>query len=103
VLAADFEVRRRQFTVRLDLQVGPGERVAVLGPSGAGKTTCLEALAGLLPLSAGEIQLNQRCLSSSASPGRNVRPGRRGVGLLRQNPGLFPHLTVLENISYPPG
>ena len=103
MLAADFEVRRRHFTVRLDLQVGPGERVAVLGPSGAGKTTCLEALAGLLPLSAGEIQLNQRCLSSSASPGRNVRPGRRGVGLLRQNPGLFPHLTVLENISYPPG
>ncbi|MGA8208065.1 MAG: ATP-binding cassette domain-containing protein [Candidatus Dormiibacterota bacterium] len=103
MLAADFEVRRRHFTVRLELQVGSGERLAVLGRSGAGKTTCLEALAGLLPLSAGEIELNRRCLSSFASPGRNVRPGRRGVGLLRQNPSLFPHLTVLENISYPPG
>jgi molybdate transport system ATP-binding protein len=103
VLSADFEVARRSFAVRLELQVAPGERLAILGPSGAGKTTCLEALAGLLPLSAGEILLNHRCLSSSSSPHQNVPPGRRGVGLLRQNPGLFPHLTVLENISYPLG
>jgi molybdate transport system ATP-binding protein len=103
VLAADFEVARRNFAVRLALQVAPGERLAILGPSGAGKTTCLEALAGLLPLSAGEIHLNRRCLSSAARPHQNVAPGQRGVGLLRQNPGLFPHLTVLENISYPLG
>jgi len=103
VLAADFEVARRHFAVRVSLQVAPGERLAILGPSGAGKSTCLEALAGLLPLSAGEIHLKRRCLSSSARPNQNVPPGRRGVGLLRQNPGLFPHLTVLENISYPLG
>lgn len=103
MLVADFEVARRDFRVRLELQVGPGERLAVLGPSGAGKTTCLEALAGLVPLSGGEIQLNRRHLSSSARPAQDVPAGRRGVGLLRQNPGLFPHLTVLDNISYPPG
>jgi ABC-type Fe3+/spermidine/putrescine transport system ATPase subunit len=103
VLVADFEVARREFLVRIDLQVPPGERVALLGRSGAGKTTTLEALAGLLRLSRGEIRLGERRLSSAGSPTSDLPPGRRGVGLLRQNPGLFPHLTVLENIGYAPG
>ncbi|HUY57371.1 MAG TPA: ATP-binding cassette domain-containing protein [Candidatus Micrarchaeaceae archaeon] len=103
MLAADFEVARRDFTVGLDIQVAPGERVAVLGPSGAGKTTLLEAIAGLVPLTAGEIWLDQDRISSARSPRRDTRMGHRRVGLLRQNPGLFPHLTVLENICYPPG
>ncbi|MGA7173019.1 MAG: ATP-binding cassette domain-containing protein [Candidatus Dormiibacterota bacterium] len=103
MLAADFEVERRDFTVRVAIEVEAGERVAVLGPSGAGKTTFLEAVAGLVPLSSGEIRLGQRRLSSARRPGSDVGVGRRGVGLLRQNPGLFPHLTVLENICYPPG
>ncbi|HVB13612.1 MAG TPA: ATP-binding cassette domain-containing protein [Candidatus Dormibacteraeota bacterium] len=103
MLVAEFEVTRRAFTVRMDIQVEPGERLAVLGPSGAGKTTFLEAVAGLVPLTAGEIRLDQRQLSSAARPQSDVPVGRRGVGLLRQNPGLFPHLTVLENICYPAG
>jgi ABC-type Fe3+/spermidine/putrescine transport system ATPase subunit len=103
VLAADFEVARREFSVRLTLQVPPGERVALLGRSGAGKTTTLEALAGLLRLSGGEIRLGERLLSSASSPASDLPAGRRGVGLLRQNPGLFPHLTVLENIGYSRG
>ncbi|MGC1184322.1 MAG: ATP-binding cassette domain-containing protein [Candidatus Dormiibacterota bacterium] len=103
MLVADFEVARRAFPVRLAIQAEAGERLAILGPSGAGKTTCLEALAGLLPLSAGQISLDGRQLSRAADPGSDVRAGHRGVGLLRQRPGLFPHLTVLENICYPPG
>lgn len=103
MLVADFEVTRREFVVRINLQVPPGERVALLGRSGAGKTTTLEALAGLLRLSSGEIRLGERRLSSTASPTADLPPGRRGVGLLRQNPGLFPHLTVLENIGYSRG
>ena len=100
MLVADFEVARREFSVRIHLQVPPGERLALLGRSGAGKTTTVEALAGLLRLSRGEIRLGERQLSSARHPAADVPPGRRGVGLLRQDPGLFPHLTVLQNIGY---
>ena len=103
MLVADFEVARREFIVRIHLQVLPGERVALLGRSGAGKTTTVEALAGLLPLSRGEIRLGERQLSSARHPTADLPPGRRAVGLLRQNPGLFPHLTVLQNIGYARG
>ncbi|HVA21358.1 MAG TPA: ATP-binding cassette domain-containing protein [Candidatus Micrarchaeia archaeon] len=102
MLAADFEVRRRSFTVKLDLQVAAAEQVALLGRSGAGKSTALDAIAGLLPLDWGRIALDGNVLST-ARPKSIVPPGRRGVGLLRQNPGLFPHLSVLDNIRYPPG
>lgn len=103
MLVADFELARREFAVRITLRVTPGERVALLGRSGAGKTTTLEALAGLLRLNRGEIRLGERLLSSATSPAADVAVGRRGIGLLRQNPGLFPHLTVLENIGYASG
>jgi len=103
MLVADFEVARRAFPVRLSFELEPGERIALLGRSGAGKTTTLEALAGLLHLTRGEIWLGQCRLSAAALPAADVPAGRRGVGLLRQNPGLFPHLTVIENIRYSGG
>ncbi|MGH7610333.1 MAG: ABC transporter ATP-binding protein [Candidatus Dormibacteria bacterium] len=102
MLDADFEVSRRHFPVRFGLTVAAGERVAVLGPSGAGKTSALEAIAGLLPLIQGRIALDGRQLSSAADSAGDVAPGHRGVGLLRQDPGLFPHLSVEDNIAYPP-
>jgi molybdate transport system ATP-binding protein len=93
VLTADVEVDRRSFTVRAALSVGAGERVALFGPSGAGKTTVLEAVAGLVPLRRGSVSLGSRCLD-------RVPPWRRRVGLLRQDPGLFPHLSVRQNLLY---
>ena len=48
MLDADVEVDRSEFTVRAALQVAPGERLALFGPSGAGKTTVLEVIAGLV-------------------------------------------------------
>jgi molybdate transport system ATP-binding protein len=92
VLVADVEVDRREFTVRAELTVAPGERVALFGPSGAGKTTILEAIAGLVPAS-GSVTLGERSLDG-------VPPWRRRVGLLRQDPGLFPHLSVRQNLLY---
>ncbi|HEY3733592.1 MAG TPA: ABC transporter ATP-binding protein [Streptosporangiaceae bacterium] len=124
MLDADFEVDRSQFTVRAAVSVAPGERLALFGPSGAGKTTILEAIAGLVPPRRGLIVLNDRVLTqvaaparrpaegaavgSAAAPGRRPRPGlavppwQRRVGLLRQDPGLFPHLSVRGNLGYAP-
>jgi ABC-type sulfate/molybdate transport systems ATPase subunit len=102
VLDADVEVDRRQFTVRAALKVAPGERLALFGPSGAGKTTLLETIAGLVQPRRGLISVNGQVLTSTDPPVRAVPPWQRRVGLLRQNPGLFPHLSVRDNLCYAP-
>jgi ABC-type sulfate/molybdate transport systems ATPase subunit len=102
VLNADVEVDRREFTVRAALEVAPGGRLALFGPSGAGKTTLLETIAGLVPPRRGLISVNGRVLTSTDPPVRAVPPWQRRVGLLRQNPGLFPHLSVRANLCYAP-
>ena len=88
--------------MRVALQVTPGERLALFGPSGAGKTTLLEAVAGLVQPRRARIVLGDRVLTSTAPPVCAVPPWQRRVGLLRQNPGLFPHLSVRDNLCYAP-
>jgi ABC-type sugar transport system ATPase subunit len=104
VLNADVEVDRRDFTVRATLAVADGERVALFGPSGAGKTTVLEAVAGLVGLRRGVVELGGRVLTAAGTGSGAgqvaVPPWRRRVGLLRQDPGLFPHLSVQANLTY---
>jgi ABC-type multidrug transport system ATPase subunit len=100
VLEADAEVDRRDFTVRAALSVAPGERLALFGPSGAGKTTILEMIAGLVPPRRALILLRGRVLTSTDRPVTVIPPWRRRVGLLRQDPGLFPHLSVRANLLY---
>ena len=102
MLKADVEVDRRDFTVRAELRVQPGERLALFGPSGAGKTTLLEAIAGLVRPRRAQITLGGRVLTSTEPPRAAVPPWRRRVGLLRQDPGLFPHLSVRDNLRYGP-
>ena len=103
MLEADVEVDRRDFTVRAAFGVAPGERLALFGPSGAGKTTILEAIAGLLPPRRGSVVLGGRVLTRTGAPRCAVPPWRRRVGLLRQDPALFPHLSVRQNLTYAPG
>ena len=100
MLDADVEVDRRDFTVRAAITVAAGERVALFGPSGAGKTTLLEVVAGLIIPRRGRVVLGDRVLTSTTAPARMVPPWQRRVGLLRQDPGLFPHLSVRGNLSY---
>ena len=100
MLNVDVEADRRDFTVRAAFDVADGERVALFGPSGAGKTTVLEVIAGLVEPRSGRVELGGRTLTSTGSPRVAVPPWERRVGLLRQDPGLFPHLSVRANLTY---
>ncbi len=75
------------------LDVDPGELVALLGPSGCGKTTVLKLIAGLLPLTEGEVQFDGASVN-------HVRAERRNAAMVFQKPLLFPHLSVAENIGF---
>ena len=80
-----------------DLQVPAGHIASLLGPSGCGKTSVLRAIAGFEPVQAGRIQLGEVLLSS---PTQHLPPEQRHVGLMFQEYGLFPHLTVTQNVCF---
>lgn len=77
------------FTYSLD--VAPGECIGIVGPSGGGKSTLLEAIAGFVPLDSGDILLNGRSIKAMPV---EARP----VSLMFQSHNLFPHLSVADNV-----
>jgi iron(III) transport system ATP-binding protein len=81
----------------LDLKVYSGERLVVLGPSGCGKTTLMRLIAGLEYPDGGEIHINGRLVSD---PHFSEEPSRRNLGVVFQQPSLWPHLTVAQNILF---
>ncbi len=105
MLEVDLRVARRMFDVAATFTVTDGERLALFGPSGSGKTTILEAVAGLLAVAEGRILLGGRelTLAGRAERAHRLPLWAREVALLRQDPGLFPHLTVLQNLTYAVG
>jgi molybdate transport system ATP-binding protein len=94
-------VGTRGFDVSLTL--GPGETLAVLGPNGAGKSTLLAVVAGLLRPDSGHADLvGRRLFSLDSGAGHWTAPHRRGTALLAQEPLLFPHLSVVDNVAFGP-
>lgn len=84
----------------VSFDVSPGELLTLLGPSGCGKTTTLRAIAGLERISAGEIFLGDRVVSS-ASRGLHLNPEKRDVGMVFQSYAIWPHMSVFDNVAYP--
>jgi ABC-type Fe3+/spermidine/putrescine transport system ATPase subunit len=77
----------------VSLDVGAGATLAIIGPSGCGKTTLLRAIAGLVPPLAGRITLGEHRVD-------DLPPHRRGIVYLNQEPLLFPHLNLFENVAF---
>ena len=77
----------------VSFSVDDGELVALLGPSGCGKTTIVQAIAGHITPTAGTISLRGERVTDQP-------PEARGVGVVFQEPTLYPHLTVAENVAY---
>jgi multiple sugar transport system ATP-binding protein len=77
----------------IDLSIPTGELLVVLGPSGAGKSTVLRIIAGLEAPSSGRVWIDGRDATS-------VRPDRRDVAMVFQQPALYPHLTVFDNLAF---
>jgi molybdate transport system ATP-binding protein len=101
ILEADLHVELGSLRLNVDLDIGPGEVVAVLGPNGAGKTTVLRTLAGLERLDRGLIAIDGRRVDQPVT-GCFLPPEKRPVGMVMQDYLLFPHLTLLENVAFGP-
>jgi ABC-type sulfate/molybdate transport systems ATPase subunit len=89
----------RSFRASADLTVERGETVALVGPSGAGKTTVLRVVAGLLRPAEGAVTLDDLVLLDTHR-GIDVAPEHRRVGYLFQEYALFPHLDVAHNVRF---
>ena len=100
-LVAHVIVERPAFTLDVTIEVEPGEVVAVLGPNGAGKSTLLRAICGLTPLTRGSIRLGGVTVDDPEADVL-VPPAARRVGIVFQEYRLFPHLSVLDNVSFGP-
>ena len=85
----------------LEFNVAAGEVLAILGPNGAGKSTTLHVIAGLVRPDRGHVRVGQRVLTDAAA-GLHVATYERRVGLLLQDPLLFPHLDVIRNVAFAP-
>jgi molybdate transport system ATP-binding protein len=87
--------------VDVEFEVGPGEVLAVLGPNGAGKSTVLHIIAGLVRPDSGTVRVGDRVLTDTSAKVHVATHDRR-VGLLLQEPLLFPHLSVVANVAFSP-
>jgi polar amino acid transport system ATP-binding protein len=83
----------------VNLQVEEHQVVCLIGPSGSGKSTLLRCINGLEKIDAGEIRIHGNRVSG---PGVDVDALRRDVGIVFQSYNLFPHMTVLQNVTLAP-
>lgn len=99
MLEVEFTKRLPDFVLEARFSVAPGQLLVLSGPSGTGKTTVLEIMAGLQRPETGRINLNGRELFASDKK-LNLPAGRRKMGIVFQSYALFEHLTVWKNILY---
>ncbi|HEY2234663.1 MAG TPA: ABC transporter ATP-binding protein [Candidatus Angelobacter sp.] len=95
MLKAHIIKKRRDLLINVALELEPGSAVGLFGASGAGKSTVLACIAGIEQPDDGFVQLNSQQLFPPSLPLH-----RRALGYMTQEPGLFPHMSVGENIHF---
>lgn len=96
-LRADIRLRRGAFTLEARFDANPGEPLALIGPNGSGKSTIAAALAGIVRLDAGSIELDGVALSNGR---KSLPPQARRVGVVFQDRLLFPTMSVRDNVAF---
>lgn len=96
-LSFAYEQNQNNILDNLSFDLQRGKVLAVVGPSGGGKSTLLRLLAGLERPQRGEIHIDHNIV---ASKGIFVEPENRGIGMLFQDYALFPHMTIAKNIGF---
>ena len=77
----------------ISFEVSDGEMIVIVGPSGCGKSSLLRMVAGLEPITAGEVLINGEVVN-------DIEPGDRDIAMVFQNYALYPHMTVFRNMAY---
>ena len=95
----DLHAASGNMTLRLDLHIKPGQLVTLYGSSGAGKTSMLRILSGLLKPEKGTITVNGK-VWFDAEKKINLKPQERNIGYVFQDYALFPNMTVLQNLEF---
>ena len=98
IWSAHLRLKRDDFAVDITLE-GVRSVIALVGPNGAGKTTVLRAMMGAYPLDSGHVQIGDR-LCCDVAQGLDLPPEQRQLAYVPQGAGLFPHLTVFDNVSF---
>jgi molybdate transport system ATP-binding protein len=87
-----------RFPLEMDVQL-EGQVIAIFGPSGSGKTSMLDLIAGLRSPQSAFIQLDELILTDTQTR-RSLPAQQRGIGYVPQDGALFPHMSVLANLTY---
>lgn len=99
MIAVDVRKQLRDFALQVAFEVPDGQCMALVGPTGCGKTTVLRLISGLLAPDQGQISLHG-ATALDTTLGISLPPQQRRVGVVFQDYSLFPHMTVVQNVAY---